>query len=171
MRRGVFVCSCVLAAMFAALGYRVQAAAPYTLLGQSAPDFALRAIVGDNVRLSEYRGEVVIVTFWSSRCAPCSRELSALHRSLRTYGAAGLKVFGVSVDDDQMRAREYAVAHPVHFPLLLDPGKEVSRRYRVDSLPMTVLIDRAGAIRHMHRDYGGQSEARQLHELRTLLNE
>jgi peroxiredoxin len=150
---------------------RIHAAGPYTLLGQSAPDFALRAVVGDNVRLSEHRGEVVVVSFWSSRCAPCSSQLAALHRSLRTYGAAGLSVFGVNVDDDQTRAMQFAGAQSVGFPLLLDPGKQVSRHYRVDSLPMTILIDRGGAIRHMHRDYGSESEGRYLQQLRALLNE
>jgi peroxiredoxin len=59
----------------------------------------------------------------------------------------------------------------VEFPLLLDPGKTVSRLYRVDNLPMTLLIDRSGAVRHVHRDYDGKSEALYLQQLRALLNE
>jgi peroxiredoxin len=171
MRRGDLVRACATATLLVVVGSSAHAAAPYSLLGQSAPDFALRAVVGDNVRLSEHRGEVVIVTFWSSRCAPCSTQLAALHRSLRTYGAAGLRVFGVNVDDDQSRAVQFAGAQSVGFPLLLDPSKQVSRQYRVDSLPMTILIDRGGAIRHMHRDYGEESEGRYLQQLRALLNE
>lgn len=161
----------VLAAVLATGSVRVHAAAPYSLLGQSAPDFALRAVVGDNVRLSEHRGDVVVVSFWSSRCGPCSAQLAALERSLRTFGAAGLQVFGVSVDDDPARAAQFASAQSVGFPLLLDPGKQVSRSYRVDNLPMTILVDRSGAIRHVHREYDGKSETRYLQELRALLNE
>ena len=165
MRRAAFIgWSAVAAAL-------VANAAPYSLLGQSAPDFALRQVAGPNVRLSEHRGDVVVVTFWGSRCGPCSPQLAALERSRRTFASAGLRIFGVNVDDDQARALEYASAQSVGFPLLLDPGKTVSRLYRVDNLPMTLLIDRGGAVRHVHRDYDGKSEALYLQQLRALLNE
>jgi peroxiredoxin len=170
MPRGLTVRAFVFAVLLAVASPHAPAA-PYSLLGQSAPDFALRAVGGPNVRLSEHRGDVVIVTFWSSRCGPCSAQLAALERSVRTFGAAGLTVFGVNVDDDPERAKEFAGAQPVRFALLLDPGKDVSRLYRVDSLPMTLLVDRSGAIRHVHRDYDARSEARFRQELRALLNE
>lgn len=147
------------------------AAAPYRLIGKEAPDFALRALVGSNVRLSESLGDVVVVSFWGSRCGPCATQLNALDRSLSTYASVGLKVFGVSVDDDQARALEYAKGQSVSFPLLLDPAKSVSRLYDVDNLPMTVLIDRGGVVRHVHRDYSAKEEALYLKELRALLNE
>jgi peroxiredoxin len=148
-----------------------MAAAPYPLIGREAPDFALHALVGSNVRLSENLGDVVVVTFWGSRCGPCAMQLDALNRSLSTYQSVGLRVFGVSVDDDQARALEYAKGQSVTFPLLLDPSKSVSRLYQVDNLPMTVLIDRGGVVRHVHRDYSGKNEALYLKELRALLNE
>lgn len=147
------------------------AAAPYPLIGKEAPDFALHALVGSNVRLSEHLGDVVVVSFWGSRCGPCATQLNALNRSLSTYASVGLKVFGVSVDDDQVRALEYAKGQSVAFPLLLDPSKSVSRTYVVDNLPMTVLIDRGGVVRHVHRDYSSKDEALYLQELRALLNE
>ncbi len=78
----------------------------------------------------------------------------------------------MSVDDDQTRALEYAKGQSVSFPLLLDPSKSVSRTVSVvDNLPMTVLIDRGGVIRHVHRDYSAKDEALYLKELRALLNE
>ena len=147
------------------------AAAPYPLIGKEAPDFALHALVGSNVRLSEHLGDVVVVSFWGSRCGPCGTQLNALNRSLSTYASVGLKVFGVSVDDDQVRALEYAKGQSVSFPLLLDPSKSVSRMYVVDNLPMTVLIDRGGVVRHVHRDYSTKDDALYLKELRALLNE
>lgn len=158
------------AALCAALAVPV-AAAQDALVNQSAPDFALRAIEGANVRLSEHRGEVVVVTFWSSRCAPCSGQLASLERSLATYGSAGLTILGVNVDDDPERAVRFARGRSVGFPLLLDPAKAVSRSYRVQSLPTTVLIDRSGAVRHLHRDYSEAVETRFLQHLRALLNE
>ncbi len=143
----------------------------YPLVGQPAPDFALHAVAGDNVRLSEHRGEVVVLSFWGSRCTPCRAQLSALNRSLGTYRPAGLRIFGINVDDDQTRALEFAHGESVAFALLLDPQKSVSRSYQVDNLPMTVLIDRGGIVRFVFRDYSAKSEAQYLQQLRTLLNE
>ena len=143
----------------------------YPLLGQPAPDFALRAAAGANVRLSEHRGEVVVLSFWSSRCTSCRTQLVALNRSLATYRSAGLEVYGVGVDDDPVQAQEFARSAGVGFALLLDPVKAVSRSYQVDNLPMTVLIDRGGTVRHVLRDYSAASDGLYLRELRGLLNE
>lgn len=147
------------------------AAAPHPLLGQPAPDFALQAVAGSNVRLAEHRGEVVVLSFWSSRCSTCGAQLAALERSLKTYQSAGLRVLGINVGDETDRAIEAARSHDVSFPLLLDTRKEVSRQYRIDNLPMTVLIDRDGRVRHVHRDYSSRSEALYVQQLRALLNE
>ena len=152
-------------------GPAVPAQPPYALLGQSAPDFALRAAVGGNARLSEHRGEVVVVSFWSSRCTPCRTQLAALNRSLTTYHSAGLAMFGIGVDDDPAQARDFARSASVSFELLLDPAKGVSRSYQVDNLPMTVLIDRSGTVRTVLRDYSPESEQLYLQQLRALLNE
>lgn len=173
LRRLVFVALFVMGALVAIAwaGRTARAAAPYALLGRPAPDFALQAVAGPNVRLSEHLGEVVVLSFWGSHCGPCRAQLDALERSVKTYQSVGLRVFGISVDDDQARALEFARSQSVSFPLLLDPKKVVSRRYEVDNLPMTLLIDRSGVIRHVHRDYSGKEDALYLQELRELLNE
>jgi peroxiredoxin len=154
-----------------ALGAAALAEPAYTLLGRQAPDFALHAIAGGNVRLSEHRGDVVVLSFWGSRCTPCRAQLSALNRSLSTYRSAGLQVYGINVDDDQTRALAYAHGEAVTFSLLLDPEKAVSRNYQVDNLPMTLLIDRNGVVRYVYRDYNAKSEEFYLQQLRKLLNE
>jgi peroxiredoxin len=128
-------------------------------------------VAGGNVRLSEHRGDVVVLTFWGSRCSSCRGQLAALNKTLATYRPAGLLVFGISVDDDQSRALQFAHGQPVDFPLLLDPEKNVSRSYQVDNLPMTVLIDRSGVVRHVIRDYNSKSQETYLQQLRGLLNE
>jgi peroxiredoxin len=162
---------CAALALAAAATFVAAAQPGYGLLNQAAPDFTLRAAVGSNVRLSEHRGEVVVVSFWSAGCGGCRAQLVALNRSLATYASAGLTVYGVSVDDDPARALEYARAVRVGFPMLLDPSKSVARGYQVDTLPMTVLIDRSGVIRNVLREYNRASEALYLQQLRVLLNE
>jgi peroxiredoxin len=77
----------------------------------------------------------------------------------------------VNVDDNQGAAQASLTALPQGFPLLMDPSKGVARRYRVDSLPMLLLIDRTGAVRHVHRDFHVGDEAGYLAQLKTLLDE
>jgi peroxiredoxin len=156
-----------------ALGAATAAAAQtaYRLIARAAPDFTLHAVAGGNVRLSEHRGEVVVLSFWGSGCGTCRGQLTALDRSLTTYRSAGLVVYGVSLDDLPERAAAYARAVPVAFPMLLDPDKAVGRAYQVDNLPMTVMIDRSGTVRNVLRDYSAKSDGLYLEQLRALLNE
>lgn len=153
------------------VGSAAALAADYPLIGRPAPDFALHAFGGDNVRLSEHRGEVVVLAFWSSRCGTCAAQLAALSRTYDTYRSAGLTVYGVSVDATERRARRFAHAHRVDFQMLDDPREDVSRLYEVDRLPMTVFIDRYGTVRAVQHDFDPRAEARYLAELRGLLNE
>jgi peroxiredoxin len=160
-----------LASVLATAGLVASAVSDYALLGHEAPEFALHSVAGRNVRLSEHRGDVVVVSFWGSRCGQCRMQLAALDRSFNTYHSAGLQVFGVNVDDDQGSALEFAHTQALGFPLLLDPQKAVARAYLVDNLPMTVLIDRSGTVRQVHRDFSAKFEPQYLQQLRVLLNE
>ena len=139
--------------------------------GVPAPDFALRALVGPNVRLSEHVGQVVVVSFWGNGCDACRAQLEALEQDFGRYQAQGLRIYGVEVSDDQTSALSFARGTRVTFPLLLDPAKAVARLYDVDNLPMTVLIDRDGKIRQVVRDFNETSRRACEDELRTLLAE
>ena len=147
------------------------AGADYRLAGLAAPDFALRSSDGPNVRLSEHRGEVVLLAFFGSRCDLCGDQLAVLSRMVDTYKSAGLAALAVNVDDDQAKAAQFISAHRASFPMLMDPEKSVARTYRVDNLPMLLLVDRAGAIRYVHRDFRKGDEASYLAQTRQLLDE
>ncbi|MFT3907661.1 MAG: TlpA disulfide reductase family protein [Steroidobacteraceae bacterium] len=138
--------------------------------GEAAPDFALPGYTGSNVRLSEYRGEVVVLTFWSSRCGQCAQQLAALDQLQSTYRSAGLVTLAVGIDDDETRAAEFARSHDWRIPLLKDRDKQVGRAYGVDRLPTTVLIDRSGHVRYRFRDYRS-TQSDYLMQLRALLDD
>jgi len=161
----------LLAAALLGTALSVPAADAYRLMGRPAPDFALKGTSGVNFRLSEYRGDVVALAFWGSHCGTCGAQLGALSRMINTYQSAGLTALAVNVDDDQVAAAAFAAAHPVGFPVLLDPDKGVAKAYRVDNLPMLLLIDRSGAIRYVHRAYRSDSDAQYLDQIRVLLDE
>ena len=147
------------------------AAEQYDLVGQPAPDLVARGLTGENVRVSEHRGEVVVVSFWSGSCNTCRAQLTALDRIAKTYSSAGLVVIGVNLDDDVVRAEKFARAQDVQFQLLVSTAKSTGRDYRVDRLPMIVFVDREGVLRAAHREFRARDEAMYVRELRTLLNE
>jgi len=139
--------------------------------GLPAPDFALRAYDGPNVRLSEHIGQVVVISFWGVGCDACRGQLQALQQDFSRYRSQGLRVYGVEVADDPLEALRFARGTHVTFPLLLDPAKSVARLYDVDNLPMTVLIDRDGKIRQVVREFNETGRRACEDELRTLLAE
>jgi peroxiredoxin len=143
----------------------------YELIGKPAPDLVARGLGGENVRVSEHRGEVVVVSFWSGSCNTCRAQLSALDRIARTYASAGLTVIGVNLDDNVARAEKFARSQDVQFPLLISTPENTGRDYRVDRLPMLVFVDREGVLRSAHREFKASDEAKYVRELRTLLNE
>jgi peroxiredoxin len=157
-------------AALSALATTAALAAQAGLIGRTAPDFALPAVVGSNVRLSEYRGQAVIIAFWSSRCSVCAAQLARLDRLYSTYRSSGLVVLAVSVDDDPMHAEQYAREHAAGFPLLLDTSKAVSRAYAIDRLPWIVLIDRSGIVRYVRGDDGAE-DGSYVAQIRALLDD
>ena len=74
------------------------------LTGQPAPDFALRSATGDVLRLSEYRGDVVMINFWATWCGPCRQEMPLLDELYSRYQRVGFRLFGVNIDVDSRRA-------------------------------------------------------------------
>lgn len=140
------------------------------LEGREAPDFALKSAAGDNLRLSEYRGNVVMLNFWATWCGPCRQEMPLLDEMYDRYRKVGFTLLGVNIDDDTRKALEMAEALEVSFPVLFDAEKEVSRRYAIEAMPGTVLIDRQGVVRYVHYGYKPGYEQAYLDEIRSLLS-
>jgi peroxiredoxin len=136
----------------------------------AAPDFALKSIAGRNIRLSEYRSEVVAIAFWASWCGSCREQLPLLERMQQSLAADGLRVLSVSFDEKPDAAREAAAAARVTFPVLVDPDGEAGRLYDVGELPLVVIVDRYGKVRASYEgdDAAGQAVVR---EIRAVLAE
>jgi peroxiredoxin len=136
-----------------------------------APDFTLKSLAGANLRLAEQRGRVVLINFWASWCAPCRQEMPHLNALHERYRSAGLVLLGVNVDDDARNGSEAARKLAVGFPVLLDTDKRVSRLYDMSAMPATVLLDRDGRVRHLHRGYREGMETLYDAQVRALLKE
>lgn len=147
------------------------AARPDPLVGKVAPDFVLKGQDGTNRRLSEYRGQVVLVNFWARWAGSSRQEMPELEKIHATYERAGLVVLGVSIDEDVAHAREFSAAVHVSYPILFDPGAVTGTRYGIEKLPMTVLVDRGGIIRYANAGFRRGDQKAYLETIRELLRE
>ncbi len=137
----------------------------------AAPDFALKSHSGNNIRLSELRGEVVLINFWASWCGPCRQEMPLLDELHNKYKALGFTVLGVNVEQDTYQARKLLKDMPVSFPVLFDESSVVSKQYDVIAMPSTVLVDRNGNMRYLHKGYKPGLEEVYLEQVRELIRE
>jgi len=136
-----------------------------------APDFALKSDNGENLRLSEFRGEVVMINFWASWCGPCRQEMPLLDELYAQYQPMGFTILGVNVEEDSSKARKMLGDAPVNFPVLFDNDSEVSKLYNVVAMPSTVLVDRNGNVRYLHQGYKPGYEEAYQQQVRALIKE
>lgn len=136
--------------VLALMAFGAQAALP---AGKTAPDFTLKSLTGKNLKLSDYRGQVVLINFWASWCGPCRQEMPRLNKLYQDFRRAGFVILGVNVDDKRATARRFAQQLSVSFPVVHDSRKQVSQRYGLDAMPYTVIVDRDGKVAQVHRGY------------------
>ncbi len=122
--------------------------------GRRAPEIKLKTLEGQTVRLSEFRGHPLIVTFWATWCPPCRDEFPALVAARERHRDAGLQVLAVNQLDQELRGdpgkdnvRRFLAEFAVTFPVVLDPRASSREAYQVLAFPTTVFIDSAGVIR------------------------
>jgi len=136
-----------------------------------APDFTLKSRSGENLKLSELRGEVVMVNFWASWCGPCRQEMPLLDQLYKRYQPMGFTILGVNVEEDTAAAEKVLQEIPVSFPVLYDSKNQVSQQYGVSAMPSTFLVDRDGKLRYLHKGYLPGYEEEYQKQIRELVRE
>src|SRR5579862_933180 len=136
-----------------------------------APTFTLAARGGGDVSLTQYHGQVVMINFWASWCGPCRTEMPLLDSIYRKYNKLGFTLLGVNVEPDSKAAEDWLKQTPVTFPILFDRDSKVSKLYDVAGMPSTVIIDRSGKLRVLHRGYKPGDENQYLDSIRNLIRE
>lgn len=142
-----------------------------TVQAESAPDFTLKALDGNNLRLAEQRGDIMLINFWASWCGPCIQEMPALDKLAQKYQMLGVQVWGVNVENDSSAAKAYLSKVQVAFPILFDVDNSVSKDYRVEAMPTTVILDKDGKVRSVHRGYQPGYEKKYEDDIKGLLRE
>lgn len=117
-----------------------------TKVGDVAPDFARADLAGRQVRLADYRGKLVLLNFWATWCAPCRKEMPLFSQWQRDYGAQGLQIIGVSMDDDVASVKQLLAQRPVQYPIVMGDAKLGEQFGGVLGLPLSFLIDAQGRI-------------------------
>lgn len=113
----------------------------------SAPQFALKDVNGRTVRLSDYKGRVVLINFWATWCPPCRAEMPELVRLQREHGKEGLQIIGITYPPEQKaRVRRFARSLKVNYPIILGTREFKARFSSEETLPLTVVIDRDGNV-------------------------
>lgn len=137
-------------------------------IGKAAPDFTLPTLDGKaSLSLRDFRGQVVLVDFWASWCAPCKRSLPHLAGIENEFG--GVKVVTVSVDDIRENGVEFLRRNRVKVTALHDRDKTVAKRFNIPAMPSAVIIDREGIIRYVHSGYVEEDIESMKKQLRELL--
>lgn len=156
--------------LLASVMFFISAAQAAEVQGK-APDFTLKSSSGKNLKLSEHRGEVVLLNFWASWCGPCRKEMPYLEQIQEKYADYGFTVMGVNVEEDSSKAKKMLKDIPVSFPILYDTTNSVSKAYKVSAMPTTVIIDRDGNMRYLHKGYKSGDEATYKQWVKKLIRE
>jgi cytochrome c biogenesis protein CcmG, thiol:disulfide interchange protein DsbE len=146
-RLGLLVVAAVVLGAVAFALWRGGSVPPPLERGRAAPPFELADLDGSRrLKLADLRGRVVLLNFWATWCKPCEDEMPAMQRLYRTLGGSGFELVAISVDTDAEAVARFRDRLGLSFPILLDPGSEVSRAYQTTGYPESFLIDRAGNL-------------------------
>lgn len=126
------------------------------ITGSQAPDFTATNMAGETVRLSDYRGKVVLVNVWATWCAPCREEMPSMQRLYEALEGTDFEILAVSIDaqagQQDLFGRPggdlgaFAEEMGLTFPILHDPEARIERIYQTTGVPETFLIGRDGLI-------------------------
>ncbi len=137
-------------------------------VGEPVPDFAFTALDGSSMELQAPYGEVVVVNFFASWCAPCRQEAVALEETWRAYQGQGVQFFGIAYQDADSKAKAFLEEFGVTYPSTVDTTNRTARDYGVTGVPETFVVDREGnLLRHF---LGPVTKAQLAQEIERALN-
>ncbi|KGR84871.1 thiol-disulfide oxidoreductase ResA [Lysinibacillus odysseyi] len=141
----------ILALLAVAIGYTVYTTftkdkVDVLKVGAEAPDFELVDLNGKVHRLSDYKGQGVLLNFWGTWCDPCKREFPAIERQYKSFESQGVHVLALNIAQSDFEVKNYVKNMGMTFPVAIDQTKSVMEAYNVTNLPATILINKEGKI-------------------------
>jgi peroxiredoxin len=151
VKQVVFLAILVLIVVAAVAGYVVMNKKPgaHKIIanGDVAPDFTLPILTGQQMRLADLKGKVVMVHFWATWCPPCVDEVPSLARLQQKLAGTDFVMLAVSVDDNAAVVSSFLRKNNLNLPVLMNPDKSVASRYGTFKFPETYILDRQGVVR------------------------
>lgn len=142
--------------------------AQHPLRGKAAPDFSLKQMNGETFRLSDYRGEIVVVNFWATWCAPCRKEIPGFIALQEEWADKGVTFVGVSLDDEGFEVvRPYAEKMGINYPLVVGDDRLTKKYGGVQGLPTSFVVGPEGTVQSAHLGFWAETELR--NQLRPLM--
>ena len=135
------------------------------LVGQAAPDFELRLLSGENYRLSDHQGDVIVLDFWASWCGPCMQAMPNVDEMVHEFDNQGVQLIAVNLQESEKRIQQALERLKLDTVVAMDQTGDIAERYQATSIPQTVVIDRQGKISHLFVGGG----ARTLEQLRAAI--
>ncbi len=120
-------------------------------VGREAPDFTLPDLEGNQIALSDHRGEVVLINFWATWCPPCRVEMPDMEAVYREHKDDGFEILGVDQREPKELVEEFVTERGFSWIFLLDEDFDVSQEYSATSIPRSILVDRDGTVAHVWR--------------------
>ncbi len=114
--------------------------------GDQAPDFVLTNLDGKKVHLKDYRGKKVVLNFWATWCDPCKREMPYINKVYQTMNKKDVVILAVNIKESSFAVSSFKDRYHVSFPLLLDPGGDVTDAYNIQPIPTTFFINEKGKV-------------------------
>lgn len=123
-------------------------------VGDEAYAFEAPLLSGESsAALEDYRGKVVYLDFWASWCDPCTKAIPALEKLRSEFAGEDFQVLAVNVDKSKKKATKFLKKNPIGYPSVSDPKGKLPRRFGLETMPTSYLIDRDGVIRYVHKGF------------------
>lgn len=137
--------------------------------GQPAPAFELPNLKQETIKLSAYKGKVVYLDFWASWCGPCRKTFPWMNEMQKKYSKSGFEVVAINVDQKKELADGFLAKSPAEFTVLLDSQGAVPKKFEIQGMPSSFIIDRNGIVQLAHKGFKeGQAEELES-EIRKLI--
>lgn len=141
MKQFLFVCILLLGAVSLGMAQPKQ--------GQTAPEIAIPDAQGKTVKLSEFKGKVVLIDFWASWCGPCRKAMPGLRKAYAANKAKGFEIYGISLDEDKADWKKAVAADKIAWTQVNEPGgweSRTAKAWNIEALPSAFLLDKQGKV-------------------------
>ncbi|KGR79594.1 thiol-disulfide oxidoreductase ResA [Ureibacillus manganicus] len=141
----------ILAVLLVAIGFTIYSSftkdkVELLAVGDTAPDFELVGLDGTKHRLSDYRGEGVMLNFWGTWCEPCKREMPAMDRQYEAFKDQGVNLLTINIAQSEFEVQNFLNNLGVDFPTVIDKTRDVMTAYNVIDLPASIFINPDGKV-------------------------